>query len=295
LVGVEAALATPSRYYSTCGKLKEKRTSLHDGDLREQYRFSTLRGLFGRLRCRKRNIQVNERPQNPMPAWLPFLVGGLLVVQFAGLGIWQINRGLEKRSVHEAFSEETGFAVWSDGMQIHPYQRLKATGHFDGGRQFLLNNIILNDRYGHYVLTPLVGADGEPVLIVNRGWLEKPPGGIDVERIHVDSSPVVVRGRAGSLPGAGTRIRDSIAVDAGWPRHAVFPTLTDLEAALGQDLQPFVLLMDPQEAHGFLRHWVPEEMGPNRHFGYAFQWFAMGTVLASLLIWHYRRRALPRD
>ena len=238
---------------------------------------------------------MNVSTQTSMPAWLPFLAGTLLVVQFVGLGVWQISRGLEKRSAGEAVSAESGFIAWSDGMQIHPYQRLMANGHFDTDRQFLLDNIVLNNRYGHYVLTPLVVAENEPLLIVNRGWLEKTPGGIDAEQIHIDTSSVAVRGRAGSLPGAGNRMRDAFSPDATWPQHAVFPRLTDLEAALGQEVQPFVLLMDPQDQQGFLRQWVPEEMGPNRHFAYAFQWFAMGAVLAGLLVWHYRRRALPHD
>ena len=47
--------------------------------------------------------------------------------------------------------------------------------------------------------------------------------------------------------------------------------------------------MDPDDQRGFLRHWVPEEMGPGKHFGYALQWFAMGAVLAGLLIFNYRK------
>ncbi len=29
-------------------------------------------------------------------------------------------------------------------------------------------------------------------------------------------------------------------------------------------------------------------MGPGRHFAYALQWFAMGAVLAGLLVWNFR-------
>jgi cytochrome oxidase assembly protein ShyY1 len=50
--------------------------------------------------------------------------------------------------------------------------------------------------------------------------------------------------------------------------------------------------MDPEDELGFFRHWVPEEMGPGRHYAYALQWFAMGLVLAGLLIWNYRKRGL---
>jgi len=59
-------------------------------------------------------------------------------------------------------------------------------------------------------------------------------------------------------------------------------------------VQPFVLLMDPDAAGGFVRHWVPEEMGPGRHFAYALQWFAMAAVLAALLVWNFRKRKAQR-
>ena len=75
---------------------------------------------------------------------------------------------------------------------------------------------------------------------------------------------------------------------------AVYPTLDELAEALGRPVQPFVLLMDPQDDYGYLRDWAPEEVGPGRHFGYALQWFAMGVVLAGLLVWNYRKRGFEK-
>jgi len=230
-----------------------------------------------------------------MPGWLPFVVGAVLVVQFAGLGTWQVSRGIGARAQQELFSDETGFSSWSNGMEIRPYQRLKVTGSFDSAHQFLLDNIILNSRYGYYVLTPIrTGADS-PLLIINRGWVEKIGSEFDAGLIQLGADDVTVRGRAGSLPKAGYKMGDAIVTGSPWPQHAVYPTLADLAAALGSDVQPFVLLMDPQDEFGFVRHWVPEEMGPARHFAYALQWFAMAAVLAALLIWNFRRRRTGRE
>jgi cytochrome oxidase assembly protein ShyY1 len=75
-----------------------------------------------------------------------------------------------------------------------------------------------------------------------------------------------------------------------WPKHAVYPSAEEVAVALGRKIQPFVLLMEHDEKHGFLRHWVPSEFGPGKHFGYALQWFAMGAVLSGLLIWNYRKK-----
>ncbi len=236
------------------------------------------------------------KAKKPLPAWLPFVVGAVLVVQFAALSVWQINRGLEKRANRAAFAQQSTFAAFRDGVHVRSYQSVKADGRFVSGRQFLLDNIILNSRYGFYVLTALEMAEGEPLLVVNRGWIQKPGPSPDLaaiaKSITVSNSPLTVRGRVGSLPRPGVRMGEAILPQDAWPKRAVFPTAEDLGVSLGRDVQPFVLLMDPDDEHGFLRHWVPEEMGPGKHFGYALQWFAMGVVLAGLLIFNYRKKGL---
>ena len=82
------------------------------------------------------------------------------------------------------------------------------------------------------------------------------------------------------------------AIDSadGWPKSAVYPSSEEVATALGRPIQPFVLLMDHEEDYGFLRQWAPPEFGPGKHFGYAFQWFAMAVVLAALLTWNYRKK-----
>ena len=237
---------------------------------------------------------MNEKSKKPLPEWLPFVIGFALVLQFAGLGAWQVSRGLEKRAEQELFSDEAGFTHWSQGMSVRPYQRLTASGTFDSDHQFLLDNIILNGRYGYYVVTPLVIDDTMPVLLVNRGWKEKSAGGIDTSALAVDAQALEIRGRAGSLPKAGYKMGDAITPGSPWPKLAVYPELGDIAAELGREVQPFVLLMEPGDELGFVRHWIPEEMGPGRHFAYALQWFAMGAVLAVLLVWHFRRRRAAR-
>jgi surfeit locus 1 family protein len=235
---------------------------------------------------------VNTSLKKKLLGWLPYLLGALLVVQFFGLGVWQIDRGLGKRAEQQAFDSEAGFTAWSPGMPIRSFQMLKATGQLDTDRQLLLDNIIIEGRYGYYVLTPLVVADNEPVLIINRGWVERTSRDFDPARIRLDAGRVTVRGRAGSLPRAGYRMGEAVMPGQDWPMHAVYPTLDEVAAALGRDVQPFVLLMDPQDPHGYFRQWVPSEMGPGRHFAYALQWFVMGIVLALLLMRNYRKRGL---
>ena len=233
---------------------------------------------------------MNTRSKKPLPSWLPLVVGFVLVVQFAGLGAWQISRGLEKRAAQSLYQDESSFAAWRPGMEVRPYQRLKVEGRFDAARQIVLENIIINSRYGYYVVTPMEVAAGGPLLLVNRGWIEKGPDPLESSVLDLPASAMTIRGRAGSLPRAGYKMGDAINPTQDWPKYAVYPSLDEVSAVLGRDVQPFVLLMDHEEALGFYRHWVPTEFGPGKHFGYALQWFAMGAVLSGLLIWNYRKK-----
>lgn len=222
--------------------------------------------------------------------WLPYALGALLVAQFVGLGLWQISRAQEKRAAQVAFERQTNFARFVDGMEVRPFQQLSAEGEYDAERQFLLDNIVVDSRNGHYVVTPLVYSDDEPVLLVNRGWIPHTAQTVNPATLAVPGKRTTVRGRVGSLPRPGYRMGAAIESPSTWPQHAVFPTLDEIAASLGREVQPFVLLLAPAEEHGFLRRWAPAEIGPGRHYAYAVQWFAMAVVLAILLAWNYRKR-----
>ena len=120
--------------------------------------------------------------------WLPYALGAVLVAQFVGLGLWQISRAQEKRATQAAFERQTGTTRFVHGMDVQPLQQLSAEGTFDVGHQFLLDNIIVDSRYGHYILTPLVHSDSEPALIVNRGWIESSGGDIDPSALAVSAA-----------------------------------------------------------------------------------------------------------
>ena len=233
---------------------------------------------------------MNDKPKKQISTWVPLIVGAFLVIQFAGLGAWQVSRGLEKRATQQVFQAESTYTPWHDGMEVRSFQNISATGRFDAEHQIVLDNIIINSRYGHYVITPLEIAADEPLLLVNRGWLEKGASDFDNTRLALPEGEVTVRGRAGSLPKPGYKMGDAFSVADQWPKHAVYPSAEETSRALGRDVQPFVMLMDHKEENGFLRHWVPSEFGPGKHFGYALQWFAMGAVLSGLLIWNYRKK-----
>ena len=137
---------------------------------------------------------MNKRPKKSLPDWVLFVLGAALVVQFAGLGAWQASRGLEKRALQPLSSDEAGFSDWAGGTSVRAFQQLRVVGQFDGAHQILLDNIILGDHYGYYVLTLLALSGDNPPLLVNRGWIAKTSGGIDTTLLSIDAGMLTVRG-----------------------------------------------------------------------------------------------------
>jgi cytochrome oxidase assembly protein ShyY1 len=65
---------------------------------------------------------------------------------------------------------------------------------------------------------------------------------------------------------------------------------------LGSPLLPFVLRLSPDSEGGFTREWQARTgLTPERHTGYAVQWFALAAALVVLCIWVALRREVPED
>tara|TARA_R110002096_G_scaffold29497_12_gene88771 strand:+ start:11128 stop:11844 length:717 start_codon:yes stop_codon:yes gene_type:complete len=234
---------------------------------------------------------VNTKSKKPLPRWLPLVVGFFIVVQFTGLGVWQLTKGIDKRAERNAFHDESSFSLWQDGREVRSFQQLKVDGRYDAEHQFVLENIIVDEsRYGYNIITPMIVAADAPLLLVNRGWVPKESGDLDAGLFALPDEIVTVRGRAGWLPRAGYKMGAAINPSSDWPKYAVYPSAEEIEQALGRKVQPFVLLLDPDDANGFFRHWVPPGLSPAKHFGYALQWFAMAAVLSFLLALNYRKK-----
>ena len=218
---------------------------------------------------------------------IPYLVGTVVAALMLSAGFWQLERAAGKRAERAAFAAEDAYRRFADGGAVRLYQPLELRGTWLQGRDILLRDIVVDRRVGHYVLTPLVTGPGEPLVLVNRGFV----AGDGTPAVTPAGSARRVRGRAGRLPRAGYRLGEAILEPTTWPVRALYPRYEDIAAALGREVQPFVLLLDADQADGFERGWQPGGMPPARHTAYAVQWFAMALVLGGLMVWHARKRS----
>ncbi|MEM8984954.1 MAG: SURF1 family cytochrome oxidase biogenesis protein, partial [Pseudomonadota bacterium] len=73
------------------------------------------------------------------------------------------------------------------------------------------------------------------------------------------------------------------AAPTGFPAVVVFPSIADVAAWTGRSLLPWALLLDGDAEDGFAaRDWQPTGLPPERHLGYAVQWFALALTLVIL-------------
>lgn len=223
-----------------------------------------------------------------------------LIIMLIALGRWQLQRADEKRALYQSFDAGSGTTRLIDAQTppLPRYQQAEARGRFDGSRQVLIDNMFDGEKVGYFVITPFA-LDGGGWLLVNRGWVPLGKSRADKPSISVTDAPRRIRGRADHLPAAGIRMGQRTALIPPFPVVAGFPSREEL-AQLLQEAQwsaaTDVLLLDPAEPDGYVRHWAPPGFPPMRHIGYAVQWFALAAALLVIyLITNFKRAGASTD
>ena len=222
--------------------------------------------------------------------WFPPIGAIGVIALFVSLAAWQLDRAAEKNRLQALFSSDGPYSYLEDAPQLEEFSNIEANGRYDGERQVLVENMIVDGRIGYFILTPFQPVSGQHWLMVNRGWVARPATGQPDLDIDIDNTGRTLRGRIGFLPRVGIRTREAFDDTGDWPKKALYPTLAELSSELGEELLPFVLLLSPAEENGFIRRWLPRDRGSMMHYGYAFQWFAMAVAVLGLLFWQLRKR-----
>ena len=217
-----------------------------------------------------------------------------LVILLA-LGCWQVSRGRDTArlladAALQAAVAPLDLASVEPHMTLAVRQRVTLRGRFLVDRQGLLDNQVHGGRVGYDVLTPLRISGSGRVFLVDRGWLPRGPRRSDIAVWDTPSGEVMLVGRLGrpvDIPFVSGN-----AVERFGPLWVVAEiSPADLQQALGLDLHPMVVRLEPESAHGFLRDWPVLAMTPQRHYGYAMQWFGLAAAVLGLYGVTGRRRA----
>ncbi|HET7791863.1 MAG TPA: SURF1 family protein [Rhizobacter sp.] len=210
----------------------------------------------------------------------------------ARLGVWQLSRAAQKEALQSALDArghlpELGMAALpanEAAAEAEHYRPVRMQGEWKQGATVFLENRQMNGHPGFFALTPLMLGPNDAVL-VQRGWAPR-----DMQdRTHVPDVPtppgrVEVLGQVAPAPGRLYDFAGSAA--SGVIRQNL--ALTDFSRELGVSLRPWTVLQadDPGTAgDGLLRQWPHPAADVHKHYGYAFQWFALCALMAGLYVW----------
>ena len=140
-------------------------------------------------------------------------------------------------------------------------------------------------RVGYHVLTPLRLAQGNAVVLVNRGWVPQGATRADLPALPAPKDlELRIEGLIDFPPEKVFSLGEGEDRDPGWPKVLQRVRLELQAEQLDARLLPMVLLLAPEQPGGFVREWIPVVIGPERHVGYAVQWFALAAALVILYV-----------
>jgi surfeit locus 1 family protein len=224
------------------------------------------------------------------------------VALFVSLGNWQLRRMHEKQAMLDAAARvlqqrtPQPLSLAADPARARDYDWAAGRGRFIGA-PLLLDNQVREGRVGvrvYRVLRPEL-ADRElhaSDLLVDLGWLPV-AGDRRLPEIAQDDDIADVRGLLAPPPSAGLAVgAGMLQRDRAWLLTRVDTSEIVRKLALPAPIAPRVLRLDPAMPIGHARDLeiLPNTMPPERHLGYAVQWFGLAlTVLVTALVLTLRK------
>ena len=212
------------------------------------------------------------------------------------LGFWQWGRGEQRTALYEAVAARgqtppVGLPeLVSTAAPALEHRPVVLRGEWLPERTVFLDNRQMNAVPGFYVVTPL-RLEGRPeAILVQRGWVQR-----DFQRrerlpsIQTPPGTVEVRGRLAPPPG---KLYAFTTEEKGPIRQNL--DLASFRAETGLPLLGVSVQQAGAPSEGLLRQWPQAGSGAEKNYGYAFQWWALATLIAILYVWfqfvHPRRQ-----
>jgi len=219
--------------------------------------------------------------------WKVTLLVLVLLPVTVSLGQWQLRRADEKtaliaeRAEHQALPPVSLNQLPQQQSQLR-YRRVALTGSFDAAHCFLLDNQVYQGHVGYEIICPFVEAAAQ-VVLVSRGFVVAPPLRTQLPVIPEVIAPISIHGEVYLPTGEQVLLADLQAADE-WPRVVQSAAVDYLQSQLGAALKtpafyPWIVRLDADSPALLEPHWQVVNLSPEKHTGYAVQWFAMAATL----------------
>ena len=204
------------------------------------------------------------------------------------LGIWQMGRAHDKLALQAAIERRQAMApVTQKELLAAPtlvdlvHRPVVLRGTWAAGHTVFLDNRQMRGKPGFYVVTPLKLEGSERAVLVERGWVQR--NFVDREKLPaIETAPglVEVRGRMAPPP---AKLYEFAGAAGGAIRQNL--DLAQFRAETRLDLFQFAVQQTGAPSEGLLREWPAPATGVEKHYGYAFQWWALSGLIAILYAW----------
>jgi surfeit locus 1 family protein len=205
----------------------------------------------------------------------------------ASLGFWQLSRATEKQArqaLLDAQSAKSPLDAAAVRATPEPltllHQRARLRGTWVPQSVIFLENRPMDGRVGFIVLSAFK-LEGGGALAVQRGWaprgfedrtllpaIETPAGMVEIEgRMALPPSDLYALGG----PVAG-RIRQNL-------------DLPQFSSEAGLPLLPITLQQTGATGEALVRDWPVVNLGVEKNYGYAAQWFGLALLFSLLYLW----------
>lgn len=228
-----------------------------------------------------------------MPLWLGWLLAGAVIALFCSLGSWQLGRAKQKEAMladaQRILAERRAVPLSERALpaRARDYSWTQGHGRYLDAPAVLLDNQNHQGRTGVRVLRLFQPDDGAAPMLVDLGWLPL-PGNRQLPTLSLATGEAELRGLLAPPPSEGM----ARAYASRQPNGEILTTALDapeLPQLLGvTTLSPRLLKLDPALPGGYTRDLdiLPNTLPPERHLGYAVQWFglALAVFITALVV-----------
>jgi len=208
----------------------------------------------------------------------------------ASLGFWQLDRAEQKEMLlaqwrsdrHEHTDLMALLAQWQGNMY-----RFEATGRFLSNHYLLLDNRTRQGIAGYEVVALLTESKTSQLLPVNLGWLAADPNRTVLPELELPEGQVTLSGRLRVIP--KPIVLADTEWEQGWPKRVQWLDISRLKAVVSDPLVARELLLDQPVIEGAVTEWGVAGISPEKHIGYAVQWFAMSAMVLLMVGFGFRR------
>lgn len=235
------------------------------------------------------------------PRWYSWLLLAAGLALFLSAGRWQLHRAQEKTELLATYARNVNapprpfVALAAAALDPGDTPRVNVSGHYLADRSYLLDEQPYRGRIGVHAIGVFAPDGDTRRLLVDRGWIEwnHAPGSTP-NLPPLPEGQVSLTGLYAPLPRGGIALGgDALPAQSTWPKLTLRLDAQAIARDLGTPVYPRGLELDADPASGFVREWSLSTMPPERHLGYAFQWFALAaTALVVFLGLHWTRTTL---